>query len=106
MREQLAALRLGQRRHAVDDGRGGAEDEALELGLVHRAGLRLEPGGLQQLAHAGGDDAVKLAGVGDTVSCRQFRHRHAEGLGELAQRRERWVRPLSAFPAERWSCPR
>jgi hypothetical protein len=36
----------------------------LHLRRVHRAGLRLEPGSLQQLAHAGGDDAVKLAGVG------------------------------------------
>ena len=48
MREQLAALRLGQRRHALDDGRGSAEDEALELSLVHRAGLHLEPGGLER----------------------------------------------------------
>ena len=39
-------LRLGQRRHAVDDGRGGAEDEALHLGRVHRAGLRLKVSGL------------------------------------------------------------
>ena len=31
--------------------------------LVHRSGLRLELGGLHQLAHAGGDDAVKFAGV-------------------------------------------
>jgi hypothetical protein len=52
----------------MDDGRGGAEDEALEAGLVHRAGLGLQPGGLKQLAHAGGDDAVKLAGVRDQVS--------------------------------------
>ncbi len=29
----------------MDDGRGGAEDEPLELGVVHHAGLRLEPGG-------------------------------------------------------------
>ena len=27
--EQRAALRVGQRRHAVDDGSGGAEDQAL-----------------------------------------------------------------------------
>ena len=65
MREQLAALRLGERGHALDDGGGGAEDEALDLVLVHRAGLHLELGSFQQLAHAGGDDTVKLAGVGD-----------------------------------------
>ena len=77
IREELSALRLGQRRYAVDDRRGGAEDEALELGLVHHAGLRLEPGGLQQLAHAGGDDAVKLAGVGDHFTLRSLERRAA-----------------------------
>ena len=71
MREQLAALRLGQRRHALNDGRGSTEDEALELGFVHRADLHLEPRGLEQFAHAGGDDAVKLAGVGDHVARRR-----------------------------------
>ena len=38
-------------------------------------GPRLEPGGLQQLAHAGGDDAVKLAGVGDHVILRRLDRR-------------------------------
>jgi hypothetical protein len=47
-----------------------ARKMALQLGLVHRAGLRLEPGGLQQLTHAGGDDAVKLAGVGGHFTMR------------------------------------
>ena len=64
IRKQLAALHLGQRRHAVDDWGGSAKDEALHLGRVHRASQRLEPGRLQQLVHTGGDDAVKLAGVG------------------------------------------
>ena len=77
MREQLAALRVGQRCHAVNDGRGSAEDEALELSLVHRAGLRLEPGSLQELAHADGGDAVKLAGVGD--------HALHQSVGRLLQ---------------------
>jgi hypothetical protein len=36
IREQLSALCVGQRRHAVDDGSGGAEDEALHLGRVHQ----------------------------------------------------------------------
>ena len=36
------------------------------------AGPRLEPNGLQQLAHAGGDDAVKLAGVGGHVTQRSL----------------------------------
>jgi hypothetical protein len=52
---------------------------------VHPAGLRLEPGGLQQLAHAGGDDAVKLAGVGGHFfrffSLRIRRSRRATGSG-------------------------
>ena len=61
----------------VDDGRGSAEDEALELVLVHRAGLRLEPGSLQQLAHAGSDDAMKLAGVRD--------HALLQSVGRLLQ---------------------
>jgi hypothetical protein len=75
MREPLSALRLGQRCHAVEDGRGGAEDEALHLGCVHRARLRLEPRGLQKLAHASGDDAVKLAGVGDHFTLRRLGQR-------------------------------
>ena len=68
--------------------------QALELGLVHRAGLRLEPGGLEQLAHTGGDDAVKLAGIEvrthrgpralrQFCSTQQLGHRYAKGLGEL-----------------------
>jgi hypothetical protein len=48
IREQLAPLRLGQRGHALDDGGGGAENEALHPGRVHRAGLRLEPGGFPE----------------------------------------------------------
>jgi hypothetical protein len=71
-REQLSALRLTQRRHVVKDGRGGPENEALDLIRVHRTGLRLEPRGLQQLAHAGGDDAMKLAGVGDHFTLRSL----------------------------------
>jgi hypothetical protein len=31
IREELSALRLGQRRYAVDDRSGGAEDKALQL---------------------------------------------------------------------------
>ena len=73
VREQLVALRVGQRRHAVDDGCGGAEDEALELVLVHRAGLRLEPGGLEQLAHARGGEARGRRGSGHrAASLRQM----------------------------------
>ena len=48
IREQFAALRLGQRRHTVDDGRGGAKDEALDLGRVQRAGMRLKASSLSQ----------------------------------------------------------
>jgi hypothetical protein len=51
-----------------NDGRRSAEDEALELGLVHRARLRLEPSGLEQLAHAGGDDRGEARGRRDHVT--------------------------------------
>ena len=80
IREQFAALRLGQRGHAVDDGRGGAKDEALDLGHVHRTGLPLEPNGLKQLVHAGADDAVKLAGVGNHFTVRPVGRRASSVL--------------------------
>jgi hypothetical protein len=65
---------------------------ALHLSRVHRADLHLEPGGLQQLAHAGGDDAVKLAGVGGPSpkavsggrACyRSHGHRYCPSQGEI-----------------------
>ncbi|HEU5191240.1 MAG TPA: hypothetical protein VFX14_16265, partial [Methylomirabilota bacterium] len=43
IREQFAALHLGQPRHAVNDGGCGAEYRALDLSRVHRAGATRYP---------------------------------------------------------------
>ena len=42
---------------------------------VHRGSLRLEPGALEQLAHAGGDHSVKLAGVRNHFALGRFGRR-------------------------------
>jgi hypothetical protein len=44
-------------------------------------GPACEPGGLEQLAHAGGDDAVKLAGVGGHVTLRRLGQERAGWVG-------------------------